>query len=225
MTGRPGLDAVVGYRFSRPRLLEQALTHRSHGEPHNERLEFLGDSILGFIVAEHLYERFQDVSEGLLTRMRARVVRGETLAASARTIPLGPRLILGQGARNSGDDDRDSILANALEAVIGAIYLDGGLEPARAFVTKTLAMPLAELRADGLSKDSKTSLQEWLQQRGRELPSYRVVDETGPPHARRFVIECQPGGQAVGYYGEGDNRRTAEQRAAYCALQALRDGK
>lgn len=215
---------VLGHRFRDPALLEQALTHRSHGARHNERLEFLGDSVLGLVVAEALYRRFPDTKEGRLSRMRAALVRRETLAAAARALDLGQRIQMGPGELRSGGFARDSTLADALEAVIGALYLDGGLEPARSFIKRLLDQRLQALRADSPIKDPKTRLQEWLQKRGRPLPEYQVVAVTGPPHRQTFTVACTVAGGGAPREGRGGSRRQAEQAAAAAVLAELEGG-
>lgn len=218
---RAALCTRLGYKFLNAGLLETALTHRSYGGSHNERLEFLGDGVLNFLVAELLYRRHPGAPEGVLSRMRASIVRGETLAQAARSLALGPCLRLGGGELKSGGDERDSILADAIEAVLGAVYLDGGLDAAREFVEKHLGDTLAEARPDELVKDPKSRLQEYLQQHAREVPRYDVVEVSGAPHAQHFVVECIIEDVARRFKGEGASRRSAEQQAArraYCAL-------
>ncbi len=221
MTPSAELRRRIGYEFDDSGLLEVALTHRSHGTPHNERLEFLGDGVFNFLVAEDLYRRFPDAAEGTLTRMRASIVRKPSLARVARALELGPCLRLGGGELKSGGHDRDSMLADALEAVIGAIYLDGGIEPCRRFVLGRFADALAEVHPDEIVKDPKSRLQEYLQQRAREVPTYRVVEIHGEPHAQHFVVECELQDAAQRFRGEGSSRRSAEQEAAARAYRAL----
>lgn len=217
-----GLCAKLRYEFTDGRLCTQALTHRSAGYPHNERLEFLGDAMLGLVVAEELYRRYPDADEGLLTRLRAALVRKETLAEVAAELDLGAHLRLGEGELKSGGFRRASILANALEAVLGAIYLDGGYEPCRAAIRRLLEQRIAGLSAAAMTKDPKTELQEWLQARGRPLPVYRTTRVEGDPHDQHFVVECILEDAAAPVTGEGRSRRHAEQQAAERMLARLR---
>ena len=210
------------YDFSnRPDLLIRALTHRSYSSDNYERLEFLGDSVLGFIIADALYARFPDADEGQLTRMRASLVRQETLAELGRKIELGAYLILGPGALKSGDHARDSILSDVIEAIIGAIYLDGGIKPCRKLINRMFASRLALCEPDSVSKDPKTRLQELLQERSRELPEYTIIDVSGPPHKQSFKVQCQIVDVGQAFIGKGSSRRRAEQDSAEKALQAL----
>ena len=211
----------IGYAFADPTLLERALTHRSHGANNYERLEFLGDSVLNLTVSADLYDRFPDLSEGELTRLRASLVKKETLADRARSISLGDCLALGGGELKSGGFDRDSILADALEALIGAVYRDGGIEAARGLVLRLYQPNLAQLTGGVVPKDSKTRLQEYLQQRGLPIPVYNVLDMSGEPHNQQFIVECRATGLATPTRGEGASRRIAEQRAAETALSQL----
>jgi ribonuclease-3 len=213
----------VPYRFNNPHLLREALTHRSRGDLNYERLEFLGDSILNFVVASRLFDLRPGDSEGELSRLRSRVVRGDTLARLAAQLGLGDHLIMGEGELKSGGFKRQSILADALEALFGAIYMDGGYEPCRKVIQHIcdpviLALPDAETL-----KDPKTRLQEWLQGRGRPLPEYQLLKEEGADHAKRFLVRCRlpDGGQDVEAWG--GSRRKAEQAAAGALLQSLDD--
>ena len=214
----------LGHRFARPELLERALTHTSHANEaggqtkDNERLEFLGDAVLGLVVAEHLMQALPGASEGELTRARADRVNQRALAARARSLGLDAVLRLGRGERRQGGRAKDSILANAFEAVLGALYLDGGLEVARAFLLRELG---AELREPApRERDPKTALQELLQAEGREPPSYLTVAASGPPHAREFSVEVRAGATLLGV-GAGGSKRAAEQAGARAALDAL----
>jgi len=209
----------IGYRFRDESLLQRALSHRSASGRHNERLEFLGDSALNFVVSDDLYQRFPDAEEGVLTRLRARLVRRETLAAVARERDLGRLLRLGGGERKSGGRDRDSILADAMEAVFGAVYLDGGVDACRAAVGTVLADRLSEVSPEDGLKDAKTRLQEALQARGLSLPAYAVVRKSGADHDCAFTVECHVEGTVT--VGTGTSRRRAEQDAAAKALAAL----
>jgi ribonuclease-3 len=222
MNGADGrLQGRLGHAFNDPGLLDQALTHRSCGAHNNERLEFLGDAILDFIVADLLYEREADAHEGRLTRLRAHLVRRETLAAIARDMHLGETLRLGPGELKSGGRDRDSILADALEAVIGAIYLDGGMASCRGVLETLYTDRLARVVVEMGLKDPKTRLQETLQGHGRGLPQYTVVKLDGAPHQQRFTVACLIDGIANPVTGFGPSRRKAEQDAATRALEEL----
>jgi ribonuclease-3 len=213
---------LPGYDFVDPGLLAQALTHRSAAPLHNERLEFLGDSLVNLFVAEALYKRWPRADEGTLTRARAELVRESALASIARTLDLGAHLVLGPGEMKSGGHRRDSILADAVEAIVGAIHLDAGFEACRAAV-----LPWFEAAIDALpppnkiGKDAKTRLQEWLQGRGKPLPVYRLVSESGDEHAKIFRVACAVAEPAVECEGEGTSRRAAEQLAAEAVLQQI----
>ena len=211
---RDALERALGHRFANPRLLEQALTHRSHSTPHNERLEFLGDSILNFVVAADLFARFASLEEGRLTRMRASLVREESLHRAALEIGLGEHLRLGKGALKSGDFRRASVLADALEAVFGAVFLDAGFDSARDMIVRVLTPALAVLDPKAVSKDPKTRLQEWLQGHKFALPQYAVVATHGAGHNQLFEVECVIGELDIRTVGTGASRRTAEQEAA-----------
>ena len=210
-----------GHRFSDTGLLRQALTHRSAGVPHNERLEFLGDSIVNLLIAELLFQRWPKADEGVLTRARAELVREASLAAIARRLELGERLTLGPGELKSGGFRRDSILADALEAVVAAIYLDAGYEACRGVVLPWFEESLAALPEGRPEKDAKTRLQEWLQARQRPLPVYELVSESGEEHAKLFLARCTLTEPGVSAQGQGSSRRLAEQAAAAAALEAL----
>jgi len=215
------LAARIGYEFRDPSLLELALRHRSAGGRHNERLEFLGDSLLNFVIADELYARRPKASEGELSRYRASLVREGTLAELAAELNLGDYLILGSGELKSGGYRRASTLADAFEAVIGAVYLDGGFEPARALVLRLYRERLEHLPVHAGQKDPKTRLQEWLQGRQRSLPEYVVTDTIGQAHAQTFVVECRVEGLEKPTVGRGTSRRRAEQAAAEQALAQL----
>lgn len=210
-----------GHRFADQGLLAQALTHRSAGAPHNERLEFLGDALLDLIVAEALYARWPRADEGALTRARAELVRESTLARLARELDLGPRLMLGPGEMKSGGHRRDSILSDALEAVIAAIYLDAGYDACRAAVLSWFAAELDGLEIAKVGKDPKTRLQERLQAKQRPLPVYELLGESGDDHAKIFHVRCSVSEPEVSAEGEGGSRRAAEQLAAEAVLAAL----
>lgn len=215
------LERHVAYRFAQPLLLKAALTHRSAGKNNNERLEFLGDGVLNFIIADHLFERFPEASEGELSRLRAYLVRGATLAVLARRYDLGEYILLGPGEQKSGGFRRDSILAGALEAVIGAVYIDGGFAAAQAVVRGLYAEHLAGLTLDQGLKDPKTRLQEYQQSRGRPLPEYHVLGMDGEAHKQVFKVACVLREPALVTESLGASRRKAEQAAAEQALALL----
>ncbi len=217
------LDAVPGidYRFKDASLLQEALTHRSAGRINYERLEFLGDSILSLVVSQHLYERFPSANEGDLSRMRARIVRGRTLAEVASKLGLGKQIILGQGEMKSGGIRRSSILADSLESLLGAILLDGGYAECQAVISRHFLPLIDALPAAETLKDAKTRLQEWLQARGRALPVYLLVKEDGADHAKRFHVECQLDDGSKPIKAIGSSRRQAEQMAAAFWLDRL----
>ncbi len=210
----------LGYRFADEELLRLALTHRSAGRPHNERLEFLGDALVNLVVAEMLFDARPRADEGELSRLRAQLVSEPALAERARDLDLGNELRLGSGELKSGGFRRASILADAFEALVAAIYRDGGYAACRDWLRGVFAQPVADAGAP--RKDPKTRLQEWLQGRGLPLPRYELVAEHGEEHARRFDVVCvitQP--QAARFDGHGGSRRSAEQRAAEAALEGL----
>lgn len=213
---------MIQHRFGQPELLQQALTHRSAGSPHNERFEFLGDALLGMIAAETLVQHWPRADEGLLTRARAELVRESTLAGVARDLDLGPKIVLGPGEMKSGGHRRDSILADALEAIVAAIYLDAGMAPCREFVLSWLD-PLLHALPAKLEKDPKTRLQEWLQGRRLPLPQYELIESSGEEHAQRFRVTCSLSDPVLVSDGEGGSRRAAEQTAAAEVLRQLQD--
>lgn len=214
----------LGYRFADPTLLEQALTHRSAGSPNNERLEFLGDAVLGMVIAEALYQRHPGISEGGLSRLRASLVRRDTLAAIARGLGVGELLRLGSGELRTGGHQRGSILANALESLFGAVFLDGGFAPACEAIRHVYAERLdAVSPADAERKDPKTCLQERLQARGLPPPDYRVVNVSGPPHQQSFRVLCTVEPLGLECTGNGDSRRRAEQQAAASLMESMGD--
>lgn len=217
-------DSVAGidYRFNNSALLDEALTHRSMGAFNNERLEFLGDSLLGAIVSSLLYRRFPAANEGDLTRMRARLVRRSSLASLATKLELGRALRMDSGVLKSGGVHNASILADALEAVLGAVYLDGGFDACRE-VIRTHFEPLIEaLPEPDALKDPKTRLQEWLQARARPLPVYELEDESGPAHDKTFSVSCElDDGERTD--AEGSSRGGAEQTAAAAMLKLLEE--
>jgi ribonuclease-3 len=213
-----------GHAFKDAGLLKQALTHRSAGAPHNERLEFLGDALVGLIVAEALYARWPKADEGVLTRARSELVRESSLAAIARRMELGGALILGPGEMKSGGHRRDSILSDALEALMGAVYLDAGYAACRDVVLPWFAQAIDDLPVGKVEKDAKTRLQEWLQARQRSLPVYEPVSESGDDHAKLFRVRCRLSDAELAAEGEGASRRAAEQAAAEGVLRILLAG-
>ena len=219
---RERLEERVGYGFSRPELLERALTHRSHGTPHNERLEFLGDSVLNCVIAAELYERFEELPEGDLSRLRARLVRQEALHEMAQALGLGEHLRLGEGELKSGGSTRPSILADAFEALIGAIFLDGDFMSTADAVKRVYRPVLAGLDPLDPGKDPKTLLQELLQARRIALPQYAVLATRGAAHSQNFEVECVIPALSVRTTGSGSNRRAAEQEAALRAFEQIR---
>jgi len=212
------LETSLGRPFARRELLQQALTHRSYGSPNNERLEFLGDSILNCVIAALLYQRFAALREGELSRLRASLVRQDALAAVARSVGLGDYLYLGEGEVKSGGFSRASILADALEAVIGATYLDGGFAAAQAVIERLFGASLDDIDPLEAPKDAKTELQERLQARRLCLPHYELVAIRGDAHAQLFEVECQISDFDLRCRGQGNSRRAAEQEAAKAAL-------
>jgi len=219
---RERLQQHLGYVFSDAALLAQALTHRSHGSPHNERLEFLGDSVLNCVVAAELFARFGTLAEGDLSRLRARLVRQEALVQLAQDHGVGEQLRLGEGELRSGGASRPSILADALEALVGAIFLDGGFASARDVVLRLYQPLLAGLDPEDPGKDPKTLLQELLQARHIALPQYSVVATRGAAHNQHFEVECVIPQLSVRTVGSGSSRRSAEQEAAMRAFEQIR---
>ena len=212
---------TLGYTFEDESLLTRALTHRSIGARHNERLEFLGDALLGMVVADYLFTTYPDADEGQLTRTRATLVNRESLADVARGLDLGDLIHLGEGELKSGGWRRDSILANAVEAVLGAIYVDGGMEACRRTVLRLLESRLADIDPDSTSKDAKTALQEFLQSRRRCLPEYKTMDISGPAHQQVFTVSCLVDSLPEPVVANGPTRRKAEQAAARATLDLL----
>lgn len=222
MAARPAaLERRIGHRFREPALLGQALSHRSFGSLHNERLEFLGDGVIGCVIAEELYVRFPALDEGELSRLRASLVREAALAAIARGIGLSEFLRLGEGESASGGAERPSILADALEALFGAIFLDAGYEAVRATVRRTFDEALQAVAGRQPAKDPKTRLQELLQARRKGLPEYRVIATAGAAHKQVFEVECVAAGLGLRGTGSGSSRRRAEQQAAGVVLKLL----
>jgi ribonuclease-3 len=216
-------DKLLGYAFRRPELLARALTHRSFGADNNERLEFVGDAVLDCAIAAILYRRFPQIPEGELSRVRASLVNGETLARLGAAVGLGEAVRLGEGEQRSGGSMRPSILADALEAVIGAVFLDSGFEAAQGVVEAVYARELADVDPAALSKDPKTRLQEWLQARKLAVPQYAVTAIAGEAHAQTFTVECRIPPLSIAAAGSGPSRRAAEQAAADVAF-ALASG-
>lgn len=214
------LSQALGLDLDESKLLKQALTHKSKGWPHNERLEFLGDAILSFVITTELYERFPKIEEGVLSRLRSNLVKGETLAKLAQSLNLGEHLRLGTGEMKSGGHHRQSILADAFEAVLGAIYLDCGLEVVREKILAWYGEALNSVAVEQAEKDPKTLLQEWLQSNGEALPTYRIVAIEGEPHAQIFTVICDAG-LGIVTEGKGNSRRQSEQFAAQKALEQL----
>lgn len=215
------LSQRLDYTFEDGSLLERALTHRSAGSRHNERLEFLGDSIINFLIAETLFRELPDAREGRLTRLRALLVRRDTLASVARELSLGEALQLGGGELKSGGRERDSILSDAFEALIGAVFLDSDIATCRRIVDALFTSRIQQAQARRAAKDPKTLLQERLQGDGLSLPSYEVVEVKGAAHDQMFTVSCQVESLDRHTVGSGPSRRTAEQEAAQLALEAL----
>lgn len=223
---RPELDRLqrkLGHSFSRPELLEEAVTHRSFGVPNNERLEFLGDSVLNCVISIALCARFHDLREGELSRLRASLVRQEGLHRVALDLDLGEALRLGEGEMKSGGFRRPSILADALEAVFAAVHLDAGFEVARGVIDRLYAPAIAAIDPAVALKDPKTALQEYLQARKLALPAYETTRVLGEAHSQEFEVRCAVAALGVAETGRGTSRRAAEQQAAERALAALRD--
>lgn len=215
------LERALGHHFVRPELFLQALTHRSFGSPHNERLEFLGDSVLNCIMATVLYERFATLREGDLSRQRANLVKQDTLAQIAQSLNLGDFLRLGEGELKSGGFRRPSILADGLEAIFGAIYLDAGFSEVRLAIERLYEPLLAEVDPKVSGKDAKTELQEMLQARKLPLPQYTLLATRGEAHAQEFEVECAIPALAICVLGVGGSRRHAEQAAARVAIERV----
>ena len=213
------LTGSIGHPFRDPDLLRQALTHRSHGACHNERLEFLGDGVLNCVIAAELFQRFPQLAEGELSRLRASLVNQQSLFEIAQGIDLGRYLLLGEGELKSGGARRPSILADALEALIGAVFLDGGFDAARNFVLHSFDRPLKDADPHAIGKDAKTLLQEFLQARRIALPQYSVVGTAGEAHEQIFRVECLIPELNIRTQGEGLSRRSAEQAAAHRAYE------
>ncbi|MGA0610278.1 ribonuclease III [Caldimonas sp. KR1-144] len=219
--GLAALEQRLGQRFSNTALLQRAMTHKSFGAEHNERLEFLGDAVLAAAISGLLYARFPDAPEGDLTRVRAHLVREESLHRIALELGLSPLLRMSEGEQRSGGGQRASILADALEALIGAVQIDAGFEAARALVEQLFAPRLEATAVEAWTKDAKTELQEWLQARREPVPAYRIESTRGRQHDQIFVVACEVASRGLQTTGEGRSRRAAEQAAAAAALAKL----
>lgn len=219
-----GLETQLGHRFSESRLLTEALTHRSHSTPHNERLEFLGDGVLNLIVAAELYRRFPQLSEGELSRLRAGLVNKNVLYHIAAELDLGTFVLLGDGELKSGGHRRPSILADALEALFGAVFIDAGYGGATTVVNKLFAQHFDLLDPSSIAKDHKTRLQEYLQGRKISVPKYEVLETTGEAHEQTFRVACNIAALKVRAEGAGASRKLAEQEAAAAAYQQISGG-
>lgn len=215
------LQQRLQYEFANLELLELALSHRSSGRHNNERLEFLGDSVLSLVITDFLYHRFPEVREGDLSRMRASLVRAESLSEVAKTLELGNEILLGQGEMKSGGHRRDSILGDTVEALIGAVYLDSDIDSARTCILRWFAGLLIAIEEVKPVKDAKTSLQEFLQQRGHSLPEYRVIDTGGEAHNRQFTVSCKIDLLDREFTATATSRRKAEQLVAEKFLATL----
>lgn len=218
------LDALqlkLGYQFKDLGLLKLALTHRSKGSQNYERLEFLGDAILGFVIAERLFQKFPKETEGKLSRMRASLVRKETLAGLSRELNLGEYLLLGEGELKSGGFQRESILSDVFESIIGALYLDADLAVARRFIDQNMSALLADIKPATTFKDSKSQLQEAMQKRGMSLPSYTIVATTGQQHQQQFTVSCSLNELPLEASASASTRRLAEQKSAGLVLELL----
>jgi ribonuclease-3 len=216
------LQQRLGYRFAQPELLRRALTHRSFSAEHNERLEFLGDAVLSLAISGLLYERHADSDEGDLTRVRAHLVREDSLHRVALGLGLPEVLRMSEGELRGGGQQRPSLLADALEAVIGAVFLDGGFAAAHGLVQSLFGEVIQATEVESWSKDAKTELQEWLQARKLPVPAYRITATRGQAHNQTFEVECAVAALGLAECGEGKSRRTAEQEAARRLLDALK---
>jgi ribonuclease-3 len=215
------LTRRLAYHFKNPALLDEALTHRSVGARNNERLEFLGDSVLNFVIADELFQKYSTINEGDLSRLRASLVNRDSLADIARELELGACLKLGSGELKSGGFRRSSIIADAVESILGAVYCDSGFDACRQLVLRLFKHKLDNVPDIDSLKDAKTRLQELLQSRRYERPEYEVVEVTGKAHAQSFKVECRMQNPACVTVGEGRSRRKAEQLAAEAALEIL----
>lgn len=215
------MSRQLGHVFKQPLLLQRALTHRSFAPDHNERLEFLGDSLLGCVIAKYLYSEFPDLSEGDLSRLRSNLVKESTLVIFAQQLKLGSQLRLGEGELKSGGCSRPSILADAVEALFGAVFMDDGFEAAERVVLNLFVPYLAKVDMSTLGKDAKTLLQEHLQGRRLSLPVYTVLETQGVAHDQLFQVECSIPALKISTRGAGTSRRNAEQQAALAAYQII----
>jgi len=226
MTDLAVLQNTLGVSFKDPSLMEQALVHSSYINESpgittsNERLEFLGDAVLGFIIAQELYQRLPQSSEGEMTELRSSLVRGDALSRLAKAISLGDYLYLGKGEEASGGRRKSANLAGAMEAVIAAIFLDQGLNATRDFILRLMGKELDKVLSQGIAPDYKSQLQELIQARHQQTPTYQVIEETGPDHDRRFSVEVRVGGTVLGR-GSGKSKKSAEEEAARSALDQL----
>ncbi|WP_286162406.1 ribonuclease III [Methylobacillus flagellatus] len=216
-----GLLRQLGHDFANPALLTQALTHRSLTAANNERLEFLGDGVLNCVVAHLLYQQYPKLPEGDLSRLRAYLVKEQTLSEIARSLNLGEALLLGEGELKSGGWRRPSVLADAVEAIIGAVFMDAGYSAAETLVVRLYQPLLHGLDPKTIGKDSKSLLQEYLQGQKMDVPEYTVVSTEGEAHCQTFRVECFIAGMNIHTYGEGSSRRIAEQQAAQLAFSQL----
>ena len=221
MTNKATLEKVIGYSFSDEALFNQALTHRSFSDVNNERLEFLGDAILNYVIASELYDRFPRATEGEMSRLRARLVKRQTLADVAREIELGKLLKMGSGELKTGGFDRSSTLSDALEAVFGAIIMDSDVASASACIRRLFEERLDNLSTDDLQKDAKSRLQEFLQGQGQSVPDYVLVGSYGKSPNQEFEVECQSDQLRSPVIARGTSIRRAEQEAAELALKEL----
>ncbi len=215
------LQKTIGYQFNDISLLKQALTHRSAHHKHNERLEYLGDAVLGHVIAMALYQRFPNADEGQLSRLRAFLVKEKALSQIAKELNFSDFLILGSGELKSGGFRRDSILSDTFEAIIGAVNLDSDFETVQQYILNLYQDKISKLSLDMAQKDPKTRLQEWLQARSQKTPEYQVIKETGKDHAKKYLVECKIEYQQTRVEGQGASRRKAEQDAACQAIAAL----
>ncbi len=221
MSALPVLQTRIGYSFTQPELLQQALTHRSFSASNNERLEFLGDSVLNFIIAHQLFNLFPDIPEGDLSRLRAKLVKEASLAEISISLNLGDALKLGEGELKSAGWRRPSILADALEAIVGAVYLDGGFAAAEQVVALLYRETLTTINPKAIDKDAKSQLQEYLQSKKMDLPEYQVASIEGEAHAQTFTVQCFIKKLNITTTGAGTSRRVAEQQAAKLAMEKI----
>jgi len=217
----PLLQKYIGYQFNDLSLLSQALTHRSAHFNHNERLEFLGDAVLGNVIATALYEKFPKADEGQLSRLRAFLVKEKALSELANQLNFSQFLILGSGELKSGGFRRDSILSDTFEAIIGAVLLDSDYQTAQSYILKLYDEKFSKLSLEKAQKDPKTRLQEWLQSKGHQTPEYEVVRSSGKDHAKSYWVNCKVEYQQLQVEGQGDSRRKAEQAAASKAIEKI----